>query len=335
MNRNRRQQIRAAVRIHERLVAGRQRPNLPQVPHDLWRQFVQATAHVSLAEKRGWAAAASAARNHYRRLAGSLGEHLVASTRALDQDARSLLQIQTASEILSDLVALEAEFDEVELDLQKNTLGITTDPVVLESIDLGRFRILLHWDDLPDPGAYEVQALDPCPAASDRTTTHPHVRDNGLCEGEGRVPIRSALAAGRLFDFALLVRGVLSTYNAGSAYVPLSRWHGCSCADCGYLASDEESTCCELCSADLCCDCTTSCGTCGRGCCSDCRDNCQQCDESHCESCLRSCAGCEQTCCRACLTDDLCERCRAADESNNPPPDQENQHESSEKPVAA
>lgn len=334
MTRQQRLQIRAAAQIHERLIERQQRAATPLLPLDLWRQLTQAVRQVSLAEERGWSVAASTAHNNYHRLAASLGERL-AESRSRLAGARNLLRIQSPREILADLVALQDEFVEVEFDLQQQTLSITTDPVVLEHIDLGRFRILLHWNDLPDAGAYEVQALDSHPAASDQTTTHPHVRDNGLCEGEGRIPIRSALAAGRILDFALLVRGVLGTYNAGSAYVPLSRWHGCACADCGYLASEEDSTCCELCSTDLCCDCPIGCGTCGRGCCADCRANCGQCDESHCESCLRTCGGCDESCCRHCLTDDLCERCRAADDANLTSSDQEKLHDTSERPVAA
>jgi hypothetical protein len=334
MTRQKRLQIRAAAQIHDKLVARQQRAATPLLPLDLWRHLTQAVRQVSLAEERGWDVAASVAHSNYNRLAASLGERL-ADSRSRLAGARNLLRIQSARDVFVDLVALDDEFDDVEIDLQQKTLAITTDAVVLENIDLGRFRILLHWNDLPDPGAYEVQALDPQPAASDHTTTHPHVRDSGLCEGEGRLPIRSALASGRILDFALLVRGVLSTYNAGSAYVPLSRWHGSSCADCGYLASDDDTTCCELCSSELCCECSTSCGTCSRGCCADCRDNCSQCDESHCASCLRSCGGCDESCCRHCLADDFCERCRQADHSNLTPSDQETIHDTTQKPIAA
>ena len=54
-----------------------------------------------------------------------------------------------------------------------------------------------------------------------------------LCEGEGRLPVLRALEQGRLLDFFLLVRNVLSTYNPDGAHLPLSRWRGAPCTDCG------------------------------------------------------------------------------------------------------
>lgn len=316
MTRNERHRLRAALEIHERLSRARSLSPPPLLPLDDWRNLCSATRRVVLAQERGWTNAALAARDDYRHIAISVADRLTEIARSLNTAALPP-RVQSPQEILADIAAVEAEFAEVELDLRDATLELTTDPVVLESIDLGRFQIRLHWSQLPDRGAYEVIALDPNPAGSEETTTHPHVRDDALCEGEGRIPIRRTLQEGRLFDFALLVRSVLTTYNPGSAYVPLSRWHGSSCTDCGYLSSDDESTSCEACGSDLCFDCSTACADCSRSCCSECRDRCSGCDESHCTRCLKSCADCGESYCRSCLSAGLCSNCQESDDSDD------------------
>jgi len=59
------------------------------------------------------------------------------------------------------------------------------------------------------------------------------VREEDLCEGEGRGPIQKAIRQGRFYDLFVLINQILQTYNGDSAYVPLSRWEGSSCPDCG------------------------------------------------------------------------------------------------------
>lgn len=309
-----RTRLRAALQIHERLTRSPPAMVIPRLPVEAWQDLVTAQHRLELAEERGWKAAAKAAQQDYRRLAVAFSERLSAGVDFAPEDRPS--RVQSPREILADLAALEREFPEVAIDLKERSLGLTTDPIVLEEIDLGRFRILLHWDELPDAGAYDIIAVDPHPATADEATTHPHVREERLCEGEGRIPIRRALEQGRLFDFGVLVRQVLETYNPGSAYHPLSRWSGVSCSDCGYVASDDDSTSCDRCSSDLCCDCSSSCGECGLSCCSDCRNRCAVCEESHCTVCLGSCRDCGENCCRTCLEQGCCELCRDVDEAD-------------------
>jgi hypothetical protein len=221
-------------------------------------------------------------------------------------------------EIVEDLAGLEQEFPDVEIDLRSNKLSVTSDDIELEGVYLGPFKIVLNWNSIGDYRPYEVIAIDPRPAGSDSGTTHPHVHDDALCEGEGRLPIQQALLEGRLFDFFLLVRQILNTYNAGSAYVALSQWNGVECRDCGYSTSDDESTDCSRCGSVTCYDCSRDCNECGRALCGDCRTDCPGCGNGdYCDGCLYTCDDCGETMCRDCLVDGLCEDCDRASQENN------------------
>lgn len=312
-SRKERVRLRAALQIHEQLASASQPPPPAlALPADLWGELVSAAQRAATATRREYNRALSVVREDYRGHANRLIARLQETLRSLDVVAQPC-PFQAPREIWADLLALESEFAEVDIDLQKKTLSLTTDPIVLEGIELGRFQVVLHWQELPRSRAYDVVALDPHSAASDETTTHPHVRDETLCEGDGRIPIRRALEQGRLFDFALLVRSLLATYNAGSAYVPLSQWNGSTCCDCGCLAPEDESTSCDRCDSELCCDCRVSCSDCERSCCVDCRERCHDCEESYCSVCLGDCSNCGDTCCRSCLTAGRCQACCEAD----------------------
>ena len=100
------------------------------------------------------------------------------------------------------------------------------------------------------------------------------------------MPIRSALARGRLCDFFLIVDRVLNTYNPGSAYVELENWSGTACIDCGSIVGEDNRYHCERCGESVCTDCVV---------------NCERCEECFCGQCIALCADCEQPCCGSCL----------------------------------
>jgi hypothetical protein len=102
--------------------------------------------------------------------------------------------LRSPSEIYRDILALHAEFDEVEIDFDAHELRVTTDAIVLSDIDLGRFDIRLDWQRLGGPHPYRVVARDPNPSTAKSDVPHPHVQDETLCEGEGRAAIQAALA---------------------------------------------------------------------------------------------------------------------------------------------
>ena len=218
-------------------------------------------------------------------------------------------QFASPSELYSDLVALQTEFDEVEWDFAARTVSVNTEPIVLDDIDLGPFEIRLHWDQLHCHQPYETIALQPNRACLNESVTHPHVQDEALCEGEGASSIARSLEEGRLFDFFLLVRGVLTTYNPSSAYVSLQRWSGRLCPDCDDVVDDDSLTYCSGCERTICDNCATCCSACSDAVCSGCVQSCSECSDSLCMSCQKQCASCDATLCSSCQTEERCKAC--------------------------
>jgi hypothetical protein len=278
---------------------------------------------IAVAVARGWQGAA-------RRL----GEEMAAAIRRFQVDvevARQVLEthaksrrIVTPSEIYQDLLALQEEFHEVDVDLKERELSVTTESIVLEGIELGRFDIRLEWQRLGDRQPYRVVARDPNPAQKNDEVTHPHVQSETLCEGEGRTAIQAALGQGRLYDFFLLVSNVLRTYARGSGYVELADWSGITCEDCGTTMSADDSYGCQRCGSQLCEDCQRSCAGCEESHCSGCLSQCPECEMDFCRSCLETCPECHRTVCGGCIEDGLCLRCQ---EEQSPKEEENDDHD--------
>jgi hypothetical protein len=191
--------LRAAILLHERLVGRKAQPQPVSLSEYYWNQVQQLQRQIALAYRRGWQGAAK-----------RLHEDLVCAMQSCRRDLDSTLYAlrdsvaprspSSASDIYRDILALEDEFEQVDIELRKHELSLTTDRIVLEDIHLGDFQIRLDWHCLDGPAAYRVVALDPHPAAKNDSVTHPHVQDEHLCEGEGRAAIRAALAEGRVYD---------------------------------------------------------------------------------------------------------------------------------------
>ena len=213
-------------------------------------------------------------------------------------------------DIYRDILALHAEFDDVSWDLRAKTLSVTTTDIVLEGVYLGAFEIRLVFGSLTRSNAYEVIAVDPHPAASDESVTHPHVQDNEPCEGEAGLPIEQALKDGRIAYFYLIVLNLLNTYNSGSPHVALKNWEGVACRDCGANVSEDERFSCEHCGDVLCDGCFVSCPSCDALHCSQCLETCSGCDESACRYCLKPCSECGDRFCPTCLSEKgMCDTC--------------------------
>ena len=165
-------------------------------------------------------------------------------------------------------------------------------------------------DLLYSSSPYRVIALEPNPAATDSSITHPHVNAEKLCEGEGSAAIRAAIEEGRICDFFTLVRSILNTYSADSPYVPLADWDGTSCYDCGYTVSSEDRYYCYRCEHDYCSDCSSYCHKCEETVCLGCGGQCSGCEEFLCLNCVSKCQECEGMFCESCLEDGMCENCR-------------------------
>ncbi len=216
--------------------------------------------------------------------------------------------------IFEELKSAQDEFDDLTYDDEENILSVVTEPITLEDIDLGPFRIELHPDRLREMYQkipYHVIAVEPNPAATDEGVTHPHVNNETLCEGEGAGAIRAALEEGRIYDFFCMVRSILQTYNPDSPYVALSNWSGTACSDCGYVMDSEEIGYCHHCDDAVCDQCSRVCTDCGEIVCNDCASHCEVCDKPLCPNCAKNkCSECEALCCESCIHDGLCPACQ-------------------------
>lgn len=262
---------------------------------------------------KGWARALDATLYQASRLISSIEKRLAECQVSLR--IPNPIATNSVRDIVADLKSLSQEFAEVNLNLRARTLTVTTDDIVLEDVHLGEFRIELSLNELHSSQAYCVIAVDPQPAASNEEVTHPHVMSEKLCEGEGKIAIRDALRQGRLFDFFVLVRQILQTYNPGSAYYKLSGWEGRRCEDCGCRTCDDDSTSCDRCSNHSCFDCLSSCSDCDRYCCNSCCSCCSECSGTVCSSCIERCTSCNSPFCSRCLTDLICSHCEDPQET--------------------
>lgn len=215
--------------------------------------------------------------------------------------------------LYAELAALHTEFPAVQLDLQAGTLTVHTDPITLhdeyddsaDSVFVGAFAIVLNLRKLGGEHhpSYSIQALDR--TLGRNGYAHPHVSSGDLCEGDGYHPIRGALAEGRLYDFFTVVRTVLETYNAESAYEGWNDTATCPVCD----DSTSELSMCEHCSNEMCENCCVYCGDCGVRLCSDHQRDCAGCGTTRCDACLNSCAYCSERYCNECFTSAVCADC--------------------------
>jgi hypothetical protein len=200
-------------------------------------------------------------------------------------------------------------------------VAVETDPITLEHVYLGPFRILIRLDRLASgisEAAIEVVAVDPHPANGSGRVTHPHVSDGRLCAGEASAPLAAALQDGRICDAFLLVRSVLDTYNPESPFVALDQWNAEPCRECGRTAGDDLCFC-DGCEQDFCNECTDSCCHCSAPRCSGCLENCAFCHESFCDGCFAECAACSQRCCEPCMVEKRCPPCNQKEINHEKP----------------
>lgn len=314
----RRRTLRAAIRIREHLAGSGHFSLLPILYEHEWHELSKEASRFELVRTKGWNAAAESLLRNLNYSAANLRRRLETFLSQLPK-IPAPEQIASPREIADDITALAEEFEELEIDLQKNTLSVVTSSIELEETYLGAFSIVLRWKDVGSVPCYNIIARDPQPAEENDKVTHPHVSEQRLCEGEGSTAIRSALAQGRLLDFFVLVKQILETYNPGSAYVSLSRWSGGSdCSDCGYNMSEDESWGCDRCGSTLCDDCRHCCQECDVTLCSGCYLPCHDCEETFCRRCLVTRPGTQNLVCKSCL-----EEGEPTDDDNETPAESE------------
>ena len=274
--------------------------------------------NLALALSRDWLAASEDCCKSMARHLGQIPYSVSKLESLLDRRQK---EVPTLGTILDELKAVQEEFDDVAFNGEEGALCAVTEPITLEDTYLGPFRIALYPDKLQEMFhkiPYFVLAVEPHPATKDEAITHPHVSNEVLCEGDGSAAIRSALEEGRLSDFFVMVRGILTTYNPDSPYVSLADWDGTPCYDCGYVMDEESSGCCSYCDNPVCDQCSIVCTDCGEIVCGECVSHCAICDRSLCPPCAKTkCRACESICCESCIHDGLCPECKEDKENED------------------
>jgi len=259
----------------------------------------------------GWFLAADRCCKSVSRLLGDI-PYSVSRIQQLTESPRK--EVPKLSSLVEELNQLLQEFGEIDFDNTENTISVATEPITLEDIYLGPFKIQLELNRLTElykSTTYHVIALEPNPAATSEDVTHPHVSNEQLCEGDGSVAIRAALEQGRLSDFFTMVRSILNTYNPDSPYISLYDWDGEPCYECGYVMDRDNSYYCSFCDRVFCEECTTYCRSCDETICVGCAAKCEICEEPVCPRCARiRCVECECVCCESCIEEGLCPDCK-------------------------
>ncbi|QEG00143.1 hypothetical protein Mal15_42120 [Stieleria maiorica] len=321
-----RKQARKRYQIAQKVLAAvcntSPRRRLTPISTDSLQRLLRLQRLEPVAVSRGWLLAANRLHREFavtlKSLRESIDQSLVSMAEIVEPGVRCELP-----ELIGDLAALEADFESVELNVKNGTVGVITEPIELEGVLLGPFKIEFEIRYLGQSTPYRVIATDPQPAVSCDSTTHPHVQSEALCEGDGQQPIKHALADGRLYDFFLIVRQILQTYNPDSAYISLGDWFGVECGDCGANV-DEDDTCrCDRCGRRTCSDCSCGCEACDESFCHDCTSICEGCRSYYCNGCMESCDRCGESFCKHCLTENQCDDCL----------DQETNEERSQEPT--
>lgn len=265
------QTIRAAVKIFDGLRDETPQPIATDAMESEYESLLRHCRNHRLAIERGWYAASENVRRKIEHCARYLEQSVFRLCRSADIEPTK--RVVSLRDIYLDLLHLADEFDDVQID--RYSVSVVTEPIEFEGIDLGRFRISICIDGLD----YSIEALEPNP--SHNGYHHPHLTSESgqLCEGEGRRTIDSATASGRILDLFVVLRSILETYNSESPYCSIEEWSGNSCESCGGHYDSENS---------------------GGYCC--------RCDTEHCDDCVTYCVGCEDTICHSCVQN-TCENC--------------------------
>jgi len=262
--------------------------------------------NLELCMNRGWWAAATSVADQAARLT----RNVPFSCQQMERIVNARVPfIPTIREVLAELQEAEEEFDELRYYPENNCLAVVTEAVELQDVYLGEFEIRLHIDAIGKPhdrSAYRVVALDAHPAARNDQVTHPHVNEERLCAGDAGAALDTALAEGRICDFFILVRSVLTNYNRDSAYVTLEDWDGSPCHDCGSVMGEDNTYYCTSCDNDFCGECSSCCDHCDDSTCLGCLETCPVCDDRVCNGCMTTCPECGKRLCRRCHKEARC-----------------------------
>ncbi len=311
MSLSQRQLIRIASRIRDQLLTlkqskQRQVENRATGLIEQMSRLVAIRRKLNLCEIRNWQAAGEKVLRQVEAALRDIPYHI----QQVEQAVQACnIKVPSVTEVYQELIQADEEFDGLMYHSEGDLLAVTTEPIELSDVHLGEFEIQLHVPSLAEMrynAIYRIVALDPHPAASNECVTHPHLSDERLCPGDAGAAINMALAAGRICDFFLLIRSVLTHYNPDSPYVSLDNWHGTACHECGYVVSGDDIYWCDCCQQEYCGECASCCRRCDESICIGCLESCTVCDEPVCPSCMVVCPECGERLCRNCLDDMAC-----------------------------
>ena len=238
------------------------------------------------------------------------------------QFSEQLPALPSLRTLMAELEQLDTELGPYEYDA--GTLSVTTEDIELEEVVMGPFKIELNIQQMVSHDSpYTCVATEPNPASRNISTTHPHVSENKLCEGEGKIPIRKALEQGRICDFFMLVANTLNTYNPDSAYIRLDDWSGEQCYDCGDSIHGDDIYYCRSCDYEFCSYCSSYCRNCDETCCLGCGGECPECGDFVCPRCVAACVECKKKYCVNCLEEKMCPDCRERSQENEDETDED------------
>jgi len=281
------------------------------------KEITSASKKLGMSLTHSWFAAAQSCDSNISRSLNDLQYSIQRAKQLIEAPDTKLPKL---SNLVEELVQLHAEFGSYDFDKAANTLSVETEPITLDGIYLGPFKIELQLEKLSNlyrESSYCCIALDPHPAATSDEVTHPHVSNERVCEGDGVVAIRTALEQGRLCDFFTMVSNILNTYNPDSPYIPLADWDGEPCYECGYVMDSENSYYCSYCDRSFCEECSTYCHSCDETICLGCAARCQVCEVLVCPGCAQTrCIECECVCCESCIEEGLCPDCKEGSENH-------------------
>jgi len=303
--------FRAATAVRQAVAGPVADRGLPDLAAVYCQELQKLDRHIKLAESRGWDLAAAILCERLATTASLLQNGL---TRCLLDLRQAPRPVASVADIYRDLVALSDDFDNVRVDEEQREICATCRPIVLDGMIFGPFEIRLNWVRSKPHRSYRVVALEPRPAGSNSSVTHPHVSDESLCEGDGAAAIQAALAAGRIGDFFLLVAQILNTYGSGRAYVELDEWDGEPCHECGGTMGADDRCYCASCDELICEGCSSCCPECDQLYCEGCLECCSSCNAKCCSSCLAECAECHVDLCENCVDQNLCPSCQETHE---------------------
>lgn len=296
-----RRRWRCAVRIARALTIAFHERQQVLLPERWFQQARDLAARHELVRSRGWAAAADQLRWQLLLRVQWLQTELKLLQQTL-QMLQTPMPAPSAADVYRELVALEQEFERVDIAPQSTRLTVITERIILRGIDFGPFELVWNWSAISGEDELRARALEPCRPNDREDVTHPHVQDHQLCEGEASLPLEQALRSGRLCDYFAILQQTLKTYNPSSPYVHLEDWFSRRCSSCNDTMDECDESDCHACGEILCCDCIACCAECHASTCRSCLDACPECHRDICASCQPEGGFCRGVCCDSCQT---------------------------------